>query len=412
MIIRAKFLIPSADQCVENGAVAVHEGLITAVGDYHSVSRTAVGPARDLGEAVILPGLVNAHAHTELSGMRGTMPFRGNFVDWLKRVRADRNAHTLADLRDWARSGVLESVASGVTTLGDYTQTLASIPSIHASGLRSVIFFETLGFPRRVAFTRAARAAWRLWWTRTSELVQTAIAPHAPYSVSTDLYLRLRRIAERRGAIFSTHINECQQEIELYEHGTGDFRIWLEELGLLRNEWKPPGTCPVRHLSGLGLIDSNTVLIHCNYLSDGDCEIIASRRAGVVFCPRSHTFFGHKDHPFEKLLKLGVPVALGTDSLASNDTLSVVDEMRSVAEGYPAVPPREIVRMATEHGAKVLHLSDRVGQLKAGLQADLTVISLPPFTTDPYAGIIQKSAKPIYTMVAGRALYDFSSPAW
>jgi cytosine/adenosine deaminase-related metal-dependent hydrolase len=238
-----------------------------------------------------------------------------------------------------------------------------------------------------------------------------AVAPHAPYSVSTDLYTRLRRIARKRGLLFSTHINESKEEIELFEHGTGDFRTKLAGFDSMWDHWKPPGACPVRHLDSLGLIDSDTVLIHCNYLSDGDCRIIASRRAGVVFCPRSHAFFRHKDHPFEKLLTLGVPVALGTDSLASNESLSILDEMRFVAEHYPKTSPAEVVRMATEHGAKVLHLEDRSGRLCEGLQADITGIALPSITKDPFQALMEKSARPIYTMVAGRALYDFSSPA-
>ena len=411
MIIRAKFLIPSADRFIENGAVALRDGVIAAVGEYHAVSRTAVGPARDLGEGVLMPGLVNAHAHLELSGLRGAAPFRGSFPDWLMDVRAARNAHTVADLRDWARDGVAESLAAGTTTLGDYTQTRVSLDPMRASGLRSVVFLETVGFPPRLAFRRAFKVAWRLWWTRPTDLLRLAVAPHAPYSVSTGLYQRLGGIARRNRVLFSTHLNESREEVEFYEHGTGAFREMLVKKGFMRDGWKPPGACPVRHLDSLGLFDSDSVLIHCNYLSDGDVRIIASRRAGVVYCPRSHAFFGHVDHPFEKLLALGVPVALGTDSLASNDTLSVLDEMRFVAAHHPKTPPQTIVRMATELGAKVLHLDSLTGRLAPGLQADLSAFSLPAFTKDPFQALMEKSAKPIYTMVAGNPLFDFSSPA-
>ena len=412
MIIRAKFLIPSTDRFIENGAVVIHDGVIAAVGEYHSVSRTAVGPARDLGEAVIMPGLINAHAHIELSGLRGAAPFKGSFADWLMRVRAARNAHTVADLRDWSRDGVAESIASGTTTVGDYTQTRAALDPVRTSGMRAVVFLETVGFPPRFAFRRAFKVSWVLWWAKPSELVRMAVAPHAPYSVSTDLYQRLSRIAQRNHLLFSTHINESREEIEFYEHGTGVFREKLMEIGLWKDGWKLPGACPVRHLDGLGLIDADSVLIHCNYLSEGDCQIIASRRAGVVYCPRSHAFFGHVDHPFEKLLGMGVPVGLGTDSLASNETLSVLDEMRFVAAHNPKTPPQTIVRMATESGAKVLHMANRIGRLETGLQADISAFALPAFTKDPFQALMDKSTKPIYTMVAGQALYDFSSPAW
>ena len=412
MIIRAKFLIPSADRFIENGAVALRDGVITAVGEYHAVSRTAVGPARDLGEAVLMPGLVNAHTHLELSGLKGVAPFQGSFPDWLMRVRAARNAHILADLRDWSREGVAESIAAGSTTVGDFTQTRASIDSVRTSGLRAVVFLETVGFPPGLAFRRAFKVSWALWWAETSELVQMAVAPHAPYSVSQNLYQRLSRIARKNRLLFSTHINESREEIEFYEHGTGAFREKLTQLGVLRDGWNPVGMCPVRHLDSLGLFDADSLLIHCNYLSDGDLQIIASRRAGVVYCPRSHAFFGHVDHPFEKLLAMGVPVGLGTDSLASNDSLSVLDEMRFVAAHYPRTSPQTIVRMATELGAKVLHMQDHIGRLDTGLQADLSVIALPAFTKDPFQALMDRAARPVYTMVAGRALYDFSSPTW
>jgi len=412
MIIRAKFLIPSADRFIENGAVAIQDDAITAVGEYHAVSRTAVGPARDLGEAVLMPGLVNAHTHLELSGLKGVAAFQGSFPDWLMRVRAARNAHILADLRDWSRQGVAESIAAGTTTVGDYTQTRASIGSVQTSGLRAVLFLETVGFSESLAFRRAFNVSWTLWWAKTSDLVRMAVAPHAPYSVSVNLYQRLSRIARKNRLLFSTHINESREEIEFYEHGAGAFREMLVEKGFMHDGWKPPGACPVRHLDSLGLFDADSLLIHCNYLSDGDLQIIASRRAGVVYCPRSHAFFGHVEHPFEKLLALGVPVALGTDSLASNDSLSVLDEMRFVAAHYPKTAPQTIVRMVTEYGAKVLHLDDRIGRLDVGLQADLTAIALPAFTKDPFQALMDKAAKPVYTMVAGRALYDFSSPTW
>ncbi len=412
MILRAKFLMPSADHVIENGAVAVHGGVITAVGEYHAVSRTAAGPARDLGEAALIPGLINAHTHLELTGLRRAVPFQGSFVDWLMRVREVRNAHGFSDLRDGSRLGAAESARSGTTAVGDYTQTRASFEPLRLSRLRGVAFLETVGFPPKVALARSLKVRWSLWRAAVNDLLRMAVSPHAPYSVSADLYLRLSRIARSRGLIFSTHLNESPEEIEFFEKGTGPFRERLAQRGILWDGWRPPGTCPLRYLDSLGILDPGALLIHCNYLSDGDIEILAARRAAVVFCPRSHAFFQHKDHPFEKLIAKGVTVSLGTDSLASNDSLSILDEMRFVAANHPRTSPREILRMATANGAECLRLSDRVGRLREGLQADLTAVSLPPFTKDPFEGMMSSSAKPIYTMVAGQALYDFSSPVW
>lgn len=405
MILRAKFLVPTADRVIENGAVAIHNDVLSAVGEFPAVSRTTSGPVCDLGNSVILPGLVNAHTHLELSGLRGAVPFRGSFADWLMTVRTKRSEQTPTALQNGAWEGVRESIAAGTTTIGDYTQLRASVKPMLASGLRGVLFFETVGFLPRVAFRRATMVAWNLWWTKSSRLVKLAVAPHAPYSVSQELYVRLWRIARKRGLLFSTHVNECKEEIEFFEHGRGELRTMLTNLGLMWDGWKPPGMCPLRYLNAHGLIDSETVLIHCNYLSDGDCQIIASKGAGVVYCPRSHAFLGHSDHSFEKLLTLGVPVALGTDSLVSNETLSILDEMRFMAVRSPKTAPSQFVRMATEYGARVLHLEDRIGQIREGLQADITAIALPAGYGDPFEGIMQVSARPILTMVAGETLY-------
>ena len=249
---------------------------------------------------------------------------------------------------------------------------------------------------------------------KTDELLSVGLSPHAPYSVSRELYQASCGFAGDARMPVCTHLAETQDEIEFLTKGTGSFSAFLRQIRALPDVWKPPGTMPVRYLNELGIVNNRTLLIHCNYVSDEEVAMIQSSGASIAFCPGSHHFFGHTNHPVRRFLDTGINVGIGTDSLASNDTLSVLDELKFLSMNHP-ISPQTLICMATVNGAKAIGLESQVGQLREGFEADICGVGLPeqPADTstasgncDVYQRLFCPASKNIFTMVAGVVCYN------
>jgi cytosine/adenosine deaminase-related metal-dependent hydrolase len=380
IIHRARFVLIQPEILLENAAVPVSE-------DGH-VLEPYCGPATymetgaevvDWGDAIILPGLVNAHAHLELTALRGRLREFSSFTDWALRLIHERRTWTPEDYRRSTEEGARLALASGTTLVGD----IASGDGWNAlSGgyPRRVVFEETLGLSPDLAepamekihvlFNQAGRGE-----ARPSQV--HAVSPHAPYSTSGELYRRAAAFAQSRKTQWTTHAAETAEELRFFETGDGEFREFLTRLGALPENWRAPGLHPVAWLDALGILGPSCLLAHCNYLNDDVIARIARSKSSVVYCPRSHAFFGHENHPIRRLIDAGIPVALGTDSLASNDSLSLIDEMRYLYARRKDLTPGEILRAATVHGAAALGFAGRLGCLTPGFFADMIVLDLP-----------------------------------
>lgn len=217
------------------------------------------------------------------------------------------------------------------------------------------------------------------------------------------------QFAAQTGMPLCTHVAETQDEIEFLTKGTGNFPVFLKKIRAMPDTWQPPGQTPIHYLKGTGIFDNHPILIHCNYLTDEEIFLIRDSGASVAFCPRSHSFFGHAEHPVQRLLSAGVNVGLGTDSLASNNTLSILDEMKFLSLHY-AISPKTLLSMATVNGAKALGLESEVGQIKEDFEADLCGIRLPDDSPkDVYGQLLDAGSKNIFTMVNGILCYQASS---
>ena len=173
------------------------------------------------------------------------------------------------------------------------------------------------------------------------------------------------------------------------------------------NRWKHPGLSPINYLNKIGFLNNECILIHCNYLTEDEIGTIEKSKSNVVFCPRSHEFFRHKEHPFSLLKDRGINIALGTDSLASNDTLSILDEMKFIRSSYPEIEPNYIFRMGTIAGAVALQMDDHIGQLHPGYYADVAVIDFQSTDiSNIYDGIFSQDSECVLTIVAGEICYD------
>jgi cytosine/adenosine deaminase-related metal-dependent hydrolase len=382
--LTARWVFPVAGPPLERGLVTVAGERIAAV-EPRGARRADV----DLGDAAVLPGLVNAHTHLDLTGLRGLAPPSADFTGWLRRVIAHRRERTAEQVRADVAAGLAECLCFGTTLLGDISGDGGSWDALAEAPLRAVVFREMLGLPQERASGAWERLDRWLASRGPTPTCRPGVSPHAPYSTRASLFLA----AATRGVPVATHLAEMAAEQELLVLRRGPFVPFLGDLGV----WAPDGLAEdtghvLRLLNGL----APTLLVHGNFLA-ADAPVPAN--ASVVYCPRTHAAFGHPPHPFRDLLARGVRVALGTDSLASNPDHDLLAEARFLHRLYPDFPGEQLLRMATLAGAEALGWADEAGSLAPGKSADLVVIPLSPGKgTDPHR-LVFASDRPVRSVL-------------
>ncbi len=366
-LLRAGWVVPVAGGPLRDGAVAVADGRITWVGSWRSPARPA-GEAVDLGAGVLLPGLVNAHCHVELSHLAGAVPVAGGFSAWVAELVARRGSETRDEVRA-AAAVALEGLArAGTVAVGDVSNRLEHLDLFEAAGLRALVFHELLGWDPARAGEIAHAADERLASLPARTGVSVRLAAHAPHSVSAALFAAL---AERGGPA-SVHLAESPDESRFLLSGDGPWRAFLDQrVGPV--PFVPPGSSPVRYLDRLGVLRRGLLAVHCVQADRGECRLLAERGVRVVLCPRSNRSLGVGLPPVEELLEAGVEACLGSDSLASAPTLDVLDDLRLLRREFPALPVHRLVEMATRHGAQALGFDD-LGTLERGKRAALAFV--------------------------------------
>ena len=407
-IHRAKYVVAEADLVLQNAAVHVSDpGRISRVVPWTGPSPSLAAEVIDWGEAVLLPGLVNAHTHLELTPLAGRLREFTSFADWVRRLVEARRTWSRKDFLAAVRDGAQMALRGGTTLVGDISSSGFSAEALQKEKLRKVVYEEILSFlPEKVGEAVSALET-RIGRIKADALLQPGVSPHAPYSVSPGLYRAAWELARAGALPFATHTAETPAELELLESGSGELRRMLADFGALPEGWRPPGARPVPYLASLGVLERPAALIHCNYVDEDSLALILQSRCSVVYCPRSHAFFGHPEHPVRRMLDLGINVALGTDSLASNDTLSMLDEVRYLFSVRKDLRPEEILRMATLHGAAALGFAGVTGRLRRGYWADMTVLALAD-TPEPrrlVARILEGDGDCIATIVQGELAF-------
>jgi len=374
LILGAPRLLLPRGRWLEPGGLLLRESRIAELGDPRELgARHPAAERVDCPGAALLPGLVNAHAHLELGGLAGSTPRGSDFAAWVRAVVQQRGRCSPRELEAAALAGAQQCLAGGATTVGDFDATGAAERSfLRADGPllpRIVLFRELLDArdPQRARVALEQLAAPR----RTSAGLRPALAPHAPHTVSQSLLEAIVSVAREQGLALSTHWAETAEELEWLEAGGGPFAALLGA---------SPRRSGLELLADAGALGPGLALVHGNFAREHEIARVAASGASLVHCPRSHAFFERAPFDLRAWLAAGVPVAIGTDSLASNDSLDLRGELALLMSQHPWLDPRDAWDGVTVHGARALGLSGRVGELRVGAMGD--VLAVPAADSD------------------------------
>jgi cytosine/adenosine deaminase-related metal-dependent hydrolase len=380
---RASWIVPIAEPPVRDGWVAVDRGRVVAL----SRRRPTDGaPEIDLGEAAVLPGLVNAHTHLELSYLRDQVPPASAFVDWVRdmmsarRTRPDPQSPEILGAVDRA---ITEALACGTAVVGDISNTLVTFGPLARSPLAAVVFYELIRFNAADACGVVERASRAIEALAPTERVRASLAAHAPYSVGPLVFRAIRQAIDRDPfSACSVHLSESEEEMEFIRTGGGPWRAILEALGSWDPNWVAPGGTPVQFLDESGFLDRRVLAVHGVQMSAADLKRLAARGTTLVTCPRSNGHTGAGVPPLEEFYQSGVRVAVGTDSLASAPDLNIFAEVATMRALAPSVPAAILLDSATRQGSRALGFDADFGTIEAGMLARLLAVNVPAGTDD------------------------------
>lgn len=379
MILRARVVLPISRPPIEDGAVLVSGNRIVQVGSWKDFSTTDTHVV-DLGNAILMPGLINAHCHLDYTDMAGLVPPQKSFTDWIRLMLATKAGWNYSEYAESWIHGAHMLRKTGTTTVADFEAVPELLPDVWSSTpLRVISLMEMTGVKSR----RDPRAILQdnvdHIMTLPGGRCRPGLAPHAPYSTAPELLRLTADLAHQRHWPLSIHVSESVQEFEMFTKGRGIMFDWL-----VRNK-RDMGDCgersPLQHLNRFGVLSENCLAVHVNYLANGDAKLLARRKTSVAHCPRSHTYFNHEEFPFHTLTRAKVNICLGTDSLATVYKkprqvveLNMFAEMQTFAAKHPRVSPDKILRMATVNGARALGMEGEAGEISEKTLADLIVI--------------------------------------
>jgi cytosine/adenosine deaminase-related metal-dependent hydrolase len=395
-LLTAAWVAPMTGPILRHSGVLIEDQRIVAFGTTESLDVVRV----DLGNAVILPGLVNAHTHLELSSCAaGESPT--SFVDWIlsmpRRIGREPNQRADELFAASMRQGIDQCLRFGVTCVGDISQQMhVTRPILRDSPLRATSYGEVIGLgKRRGRFEELLPMA--MDTSSQGNGVRIGVTPHSPYTVQPDDLRRCMRLAHQRSLPLAIHLAETPEEEQFIRFHSGPLKEMWERLG----SWEDfPGTfdgTPVAFAKSIGLLRRPTLLAHVNYCSDKDLALLARGRASVVYCPRTHRYFGHPTHRWREMLQRGINVAIGTDSCASSPDLNIVEELRLLHEIAPEVPVERLWSMVTLDANRAIR-----PWFDYDLAADLVVFDIS--TDQPLQEILETNLLPREVWIDGKKI--------
>ena len=405
MILRARTVVTMDGPPIENGAVRVRGDRILEVGESSQLA-SSNDEIVDLGEHILLPGLINAHCHLDYTCLRGKIAPPQSFADWIRAINAEKAKLSAEDYVVSINQGLAEAKQFGTTAIANLT----AFPELIAKTDEPIWawwFAELIDVRNRAqnltALSRQVSGVNGIVNRALEQLSaanQRGFAPHAPFTASANLYRCCEEIAQREKIFLTTHLAESREEMQMFREANGPLYDFLKEIG--RDMSDCGGTTPLSRFADLtdASAAQDWIVAHLNEVSETDFDLLRKRKFSIVHCPRSHAYFGHTDFQFERLRELDFNVCLGTDSLASNDDLSLFAEMRKFQERFH-FEPQKVLEMVTINPAIALKQRDQLGKIRQRFMANIIAL---PFTKSPhiFETILNFVGKVPWIMLHGR----------
>ncbi len=393
--LRSRLILPLSSPPVEDGMVCIEGGKIAHVGRWDGSAAT------DLGEVILMPGLINAHCHLDYTVMRGAILRNNSFTQWVRRINEIKRTLSDDDYLASIAAGFAELQLSGTTSVFNIESFPELMVRMPPPPLRTWWFYEMMDVRNRLHTEDVVAGALSFFESRPGWEGGFGLSPHAPYTASPDLYRLAAFCCEKYGMPFTTHVAESDEEYLMFRHGSGPMHGFLSGLG--RNMSDTGSATPLARLIGENALPDGTLLAHMNHLEESDWTLLAGRRFSVVHCPCCHEYFEREPFDVGRFLREGINVSLGTDSLASNRKLNLFAEMQCLAENHPGLRADTILDMVTRNPAAAIGMSGRLGVLAAGAEADLIAIPFSGPAAVAVDAVVHHAGPVRWHMVAGRA---------
>ena len=403
MIYRAKTVVTMDGPPIDDGAVAVAGERIAAVGPFAEV-RAGGGAVTDLGELVLLPGLINAHCHLDFTSLRGKIAPQRSFADWIMQINGLRRDLSDEDYLDSIALGFDEAKSWGTTTMANIESMPALLSRMAPPPLRTWWFAELIDVRPRLSAEEMIADALTSFRGKQEWRGGFGLSPHAPYTASSQLTRLAAAAARHSGLLLTMHLAESEEEMEMFREGRGRLFNFLQSLGRPTDDCDT-GKTPLAVMLDREAIDERWIFVHLNELMEEDfTRLETGPRFHIAHCPRSNRYFRHRPFALDRMVDLGFNVCLGTDSLASNSSLSLFAEMRAVREAHPNYPSEWILEMATVNGARALHQENALGKIRPGFLADLIAFPMLKPGHDLFTEIISWDKKVPWMMISGNPM--------
>ena len=408
MIVRARTVVTIDGAPIENGAVAVSGNRIVDVGRFAEIKTRNAGKTVDLGEKVLLPGLINAHCHLDYTCLRGKIPPQKSFTNWIQAINAEKANLLPKDYVASINDGFAEASRFGTITIANLTAFPELISQIQPP-IRTRWFAELIDVRMPESATELVDRAMESLGRARPELVlreaeggaPLGLAPHALFTASSNLFRWCENISRRDNILLTTHLAESREEIQMFRDASGPLYEFLKSIGRPMDDCGSKTPLELFVVAAGGYALSQWIVAHLNELTESDFELLerSNSKFHVMHCPGSHKYFGHSPFAFDRLRSFGFNICLGTDSLASNESLSLFAEMRAFQKEFPSVSAEEIFQMVTVNPARALRYGNALGQIGPGFGADL--IAVPCSTSTDIFEQILAFENPVDWVLAG-----------
>jgi len=381
--------------------VQIEQGRIVRVGAWNDLR---CDDAEDLGDRVLMPGLINAHCHLDYSGMRNAILQPSSFSQWVRRLNELKRIVSDDEYLEAIVFGFSELQKWGTTSVYNIESFPELMVRMPAPPLRTWWFYELLDIRSRVHTEDVVAGALAFFESRPLWLGGFGLSPHAPYTTSLGLYELSRACCEEYAMPLMTHLAETSEEYEMFSSASGVLYDFLKPLG--RDMSDTGGTTPIRHLLNSGALPVGSILTHMNFVSEDDWDLLSRHRSdfSVVHCPMCHEYFGRDQFPLERFREIGMNLCVGTDSLASNKALNLFEEMRTLMDKHPSVSSAEALAMVTVNAAAAIGLPGQLGELREGAFADMIALPFNGKADDVMDAIVANQAPVQWSMVNGGVL--------